>query len=93
MRNLRENAIYDFIDTAIRRRVSILISDGTSSGKTTFINACLNSIDPKDRILTLEDTRELFPPHANSVHLLASPGDQGTASVTIQHLLEVAHAA
>lgn len=85
---LRGNAIYDFIDTAIRSRISILISGGTSSGKTTFLNACLNSIDAKERILTLEDTRELFPPHANCVHLLASRGDQGTANVTIQQLLE-----
>jgi len=38
--------------------------------------------------LTLEDTRELFPPHRNSVHLLASRGDQGTAHVSIQTLLE-----
>lgn len=85
---LRNNAIYDFIDTAIRNRVSILISGGTSSGKTTFLNACLNSIDENQRILTLEDTRELFPPHANCLHLLASRGDQGTANVTIQQLLE-----
>lgn len=85
---LRTDAIYDFIDTAIRNRISILISGGTSSGKTTFLNACLNSIDENERILTLEDTRELFPPHANCVHLLASRGDQGTANVTIQQLLE-----
>jgi type IV secretion system protein VirB11 len=88
IRSLRSNAIYDFIDTAIRNRISILISGGTSSGKTTFLNACLNSIDENERILTLEDTRELFPPHANCVHLLASRGDQGTANVTIQQLLE-----
>ena len=85
---LRSNAIYEFIDAAIRNRVSILISGGTSSGKTTFLNACLNSIDDSERILTLEDTRELFPPHKNRVHLLASRGDQGTANVTIQQLLE-----
>ncbi|WP_064697177.1 P-type DNA transfer ATPase VirB11 [Rhizobium aegyptiacum] len=86
--HLRENRIYDFIHTAITKRVSILISGGTSSGKTTFLNACLKSIDPHERILTLEDTRELFPPQANKVHLIASKGDQGTADVTIQSLLE-----
>ncbi|MGX5851044.1 P-type DNA transfer ATPase VirB11 [Mesorhizobium sp. PL10] len=86
--HLRRNAIYDFLDTAVQNRVSILISGGTSSGKTTFLNACLNSLGPNERIVTLEDTRELFPPHANSVHLLASRGDQGTANVTIQQLLE-----
>ncbi|MEY9323446.1 P-type DNA transfer ATPase VirB11 [Sinorhizobium fredii] len=86
--HLRENRIYDFIHTAITKRVSILISGGTSSGKTTFLNACLKSIDTHERILTLEDTRELFPPQANKVHLIASKGDQGTADVTIQTLLE-----
>lgn len=86
--HLRANRIYDFIHTAITKRVSILISGGTSSGKTTFLNACLKSIDPHERILTLEDTRELFPPQVNKVHLIASKGDQGTADVTIQSLLE-----
>jgi type IV secretion system protein VirB11 len=80
--------IYGFIRTAIVNRVSILISGGTSSGKTTFLNACLKSVDPHERIITLEDTRELFPLQKNAVHLLASRGDQGTASVTIQSLLE-----
>jgi type IV secretion system protein VirB11 len=80
--------IYGFLRTAIVNRVSILISGGTSSGKTTFLNACLKSVDLHERIITLEDTRELFPPQDNAVHLLASRGDQGTASVTIQSLLE-----
>jgi len=85
---LKQERIYDFIDAALQERVSILISGGTSTGKTTFLNACLKSIDANERIMTLEDTRELFPPHRNSVHLLASRGDQGTAQVTIQSLLE-----
>ncbi|WP_137114070.1 P-type DNA transfer ATPase VirB11 [Mesorhizobium sp. GR13] len=80
--------IYGFIRTAIVNRVSMLISGGTSSGKTTFLNACLKTVDPHERILTLEDTRELFPPQKNAVHLLASRGDQGTANVTIQSLIE-----
>lgn len=85
---LRSERIYEFIHTAIRQRVSILISGGTSTGKTTFLNACLKTIDPFERILTLEDTRELVPPQKNTVHLLASRGEQGTAQVTIQSLLE-----
>jgi len=85
---LSAHDIYGFIRTAIVNRVSILISGGTSSGKTTFLNACLKTVDEHERIITLEDTRELFPPQKNAVHLLASKGDQGTASVTIQSLLE-----
>ncbi|MBN9334015.1 P-type DNA transfer ATPase VirB11 [Devosia sp.] len=86
--HLQAQRIYEFLDTAIRNRVSILISGGTSTGKTTFLNACLKSVDPNERILTLEDTRELFPTQKNIVHLIASKGDQGTANVTIQSLLE-----
>jgi type IV secretion system protein VirB11 len=86
--HLQRKDIYRFLRSAIENRVSILISGGTSSGKTTFLNACLKSVDPDERIVTLEDTRELFPPQPNSVHLLASKGDQGTANVTIQSLLE-----
>jgi type IV secretion system protein VirB11 len=85
---LKAHRIHDFIETAVRGRVSILISGGTSTGKTTLLNACLKSIDRHERILTLEDTRELTPPHHNALHLLASRGDQGTARVTIQSLLE-----
>lgn len=86
--HLERNSIFEFIRTAIAQRVSILISGGTSSGKTTFLNACLKSVHPRERILTLEDTRELFPPQENCVHLVASKGKQGTADVTMQHLLE-----
>jgi len=86
--HLQAQRIYEFLDTAIRNRVSILISGGTSTGKTTFLNACLKTVDPHERILTLEDTRELFPTQKNVVHLIASKGDQGTANVTIQSLLE-----
>jgi len=85
---LEAGRVHEFVETAIGERVSILISGGTSTGKTTFLNACLKSIDERERILTLEDTRELFPPHRNAVHLLASRGDQGMAHVTIQTLLE-----
>lgn len=54
--------IYGFIRTAIVNRVSILINGGTSSGKTTFLNACLKTVDPHERIITLEDTRAVPTP-------------------------------
>lgn len=85
---LHARDVHGFLRCAIANRISILISGGTSSGKTTFLNACLKSVDPLERVITLEDTRELFPPQANAVHLLASRGDQGTACVTIENLLE-----
>ncbi|TIQ37173.1 MAG: P-type DNA transfer ATPase VirB11 [Mesorhizobium sp.] len=85
---LGEDDIFGFIHAAIKNRVSILISGGTSTGKTTFLNACLRAVPQHERIITLEDTRELAPTQPNTVHLVASRGEQGKAQVTLQSLLE-----
>ena len=77
-----------FLRTAVRSRVSIVVSGGTSTGKTTFLNALLKEVPEEERIVTIEDTRELKPITPNTVALLASKGDQGRAKVTPQELLE-----
>lgn len=77
-----------FIQQAITARKNIVISGGTSSGKTTYLNACLQAIDVSERIVLLEDTLELMVPHANHVSLLASKGEQGRAKVDMQMLLQ-----
>lgn len=77
-----------FLQTAVRSRVSIAISGGTSTGKTTFLNALLKEVPEEERIVTIEDTRELKPITPNTVALLASKGGQGRAKVTPQELLE-----
>jgi len=80
--------IMQFLRTAVRSRVSIAVSGGTSTGKTTFLNALLKEIPEEERIITIEDTRELQPLTPNTVALIASKGDQGRAKVTAQQLLE-----
>lgn len=77
-----------FIRWAITNKKNIVISGGTSSGKTTFLNACLHYIDHADRMILLEDTREIDIPHPNQVQLLASKGDQGEARVNMQDLVQ-----
>lgn len=85
---LREGRYREFLETALRIKKNILISAGTSAGKTTFLNACLKAIPMEERIITIEDTREVMPCQPNRIHLLASRGGQGRARVTPQQLLE-----
>lgn len=73
--------------SAILRRKNILISGGTSAGKTTFLNALLKEIPRDERLIFIEDTPELRMTHANTVGLLAARGEQGEAEVTAEDLL------
>lgn len=88
-RLLKANRIKDFLYEAILCKKNIIISGGTSTGKTTFTNACLRSIPKVERLITVEDAREIdLESHPNKVHLLASKGGQGRANVTAQDLIE-----
>lgn len=78
----------DFLKTALIAKNNILISAGTSAGKTTFLNACLKAMPMEERVITIEDAREVMPPQPNRLHLLASRGDQGRAKTSSQQLLE-----
>lgn len=80
----------NFIREAAISKKNILISGGTSTGKTTLLNAILREIDQNERIITIEDTAEVHPQHPNHLSLIASKGNQGTSKVTIQDLLEAA---
>jgi len=77
-----------FLRKAIEFKKTIVISGGTSSGKTTFLNACLQSIPIDERLIILEDTREVDVPHDNQVNLLAAKGEQGLAKVNMQDLVQ-----
>lgn len=86
---LKEGKIRDFLTHAVTSKQNIIISGGTSTGKTTFTNAMLKAIPNDERLITVEDAREIdLPIHPNHVHLLASKGGQGRAKVTTQDLIE-----
>ncbi len=86
---LDQGAIREFISNAVRMRKNIVVSGGTSTGKTTFMNATLKEIPQQERVLTVEDAREVNIEHLpNRVHLIASRGEQGRAQVTAQDLIE-----
>jgi type IV secretion system protein VirB11 len=86
---LKSGNIKEFIRYAVNCKKNIIISGGTSTGKTTFTNAALGEIPASERLITVEDAREvMLHQHPNKVHLLASKGGQGRAKVTTQDLIE-----
>lgn len=86
--DLQKGDFAEFLRRAITAKTSIVLSGGTSTGKTTFLNMLLKLVPEHERIITIEDVRELKPPQKNAVSMLASKGEQGQAKVTIQTLLE-----
>lgn len=86
---LDRGEIKEFIRQSVLLKKNIIISGGTSTGKTTFFNALLKIIPTHERIITCEDAREIFIPHIpNRLHLVASRGGQGRAQVSMQDLIE-----
>lgn len=81
--------VQEFIALAVKSKKNIIITGGTSTGKTTFLNAALKEIPEGERIITVEDAREVILDHIpNRVHMLVSKGGQGRAKVTTQDLIE-----
>lgn len=56
----------------VQERKNVVVAGGTSSGKTTFVNALIGEVDPGDRVLTIEDTQELKVKVPNWVPLISN---------------------
>lgn len=82
----------DFLKKLITARYSIVIGGGTSSGKTTFLNALSNYIPSDERVITIEDNAELqIQGVSNLVRLEAKMSNmEGLSSITIRDLIKTA---
>ncbi|MGE4234045.1 MAG: ATPase, T2SS/T4P/T4SS family [Bacteriovoracia bacterium] len=82
-------AALEILRNAVREKKNIVISGGTSTGKTSLLNFLCQYFDPNDRIITIEDTLELTPPITNLSRLQSRKANaDGIGELTLRHLVQ-----
>jgi pilus assembly protein CpaF len=82
------SAMAEFLKICVRYRKNILVSGGTGTGKTTFLNALSEFIPANERIVTIEDAAELRLAQPHVLSLEARPANiEGRGEVTIRDLV------
>ena len=77
-----------FLQACVKARLNIMVTGGASTGKTNFLNFLSTFIDPTERIIVIEDTRELDIKQPNVVRLETRlPTAEGKGTVTIRDLV------
>ncbi len=85
---LEKRQLGSFLQAAVQAKKNIAVVGDTGSGKTTLMKSICQSIPKQERLITIEDVRELLLPyHGNRVHLLYAKGGQGVATVTPSDLI------
>lgn len=81
----------DFLHDAVGAGKSILVSGATQAGKTTVLNALLDAVPARERIVTVEETFELSLDREDVVGLQCrGPSLEGTGEVTLRRLVKEA---
>ena len=76
------------LEALVRRRLAFLVSGGTGAGKTTLLASLLGCADRADRLLLVEDVRELAVDHPHVVRLEARPPNvEGAGEITLTSLV------
>lgn len=87
-RQTLDHRMAGFLTACIRARKNLLFSGATGSGKTTTLSALSAAIDPQERIVTIEDTRELHLRQQHVVSLITRPPNiEGTGEVSLRDLM------
>jgi type IV secretion system protein VirB11 len=82
-----EGRFVEALELAVQSRRNIVVSGGTSTGKTTYLNALLREIPSEERLIFIEDTPELHIEHENSVGFIATRSELGESGVTMNDLV------
>ncbi|MCW6511945.1 CpaF family protein [Hyphomicrobiales bacterium BP6-180914] len=79
----------EVLKAAVRGRISIIVSGGTGSGKTTMLNALSSYISPRERLITIEDAAELQlqQPHVARLET-RPPSVEGRGEIRQRELLK-----
>ncbi len=81
----------ELLGAVVRARLSLLVSGGTGTGKTTLLAALLSLVGPGERIVVAEDSAELRPAHPHVVRLQSRPPNQeGLGELTLRDLVRQA---
>jgi len=78
-----------FLKLSVQKRKNIIISGGTGTGKTTLLNVISAFINPRERIITIEDSSELKLPQTHTIYLESRPPNiEGKGEISIRDLLK-----
>ncbi|MDO9545549.1 MAG: CpaF family protein [Pelolinea sp.] len=81
-------ALASFIESCVGARINLVVSGGTGTGKTTFLNVLSSFIPERERVITIEDTTELQLRQAHVIRLEKRPPNvEGKGEITIRQLV------
>jgi pilus assembly protein CpaF len=77
-----------WVRAVVDARLSLLVTGGTGTGKTTWLSMLLGLVDERERLVVVEDSAELRPDHPHVVRLESRPPNiEGAGAVTLRDLV------